>query len=62
MNQFRPLPARVRAALGVLYLTGIGLILAAETISLLANFTAGYLGGLLIEAVLLVHLVRKGLL
>jgi len=55
----RQVPRRQRIPIALLYLVAAGLILAANTISLLADFTAGYLAGLIIQFILLVHLINR---
>jgi hypothetical protein len=55
----REVPRRQRIGIALLYLVALGVVLAANIISLLADFTIGYLAGLIIQSVLLVHLINR---
>jgi len=55
----KQIPFRPRVTLAVLYLVALGLIMTANTLSILGDFTPGYLAGLILQTVLLVHLIRR---
>jgi len=55
----KQIPFRPRLALAILYLAALGLIMTANVIAILADFTAGYMTGFVLQFGLLAHLLNR---
>lgn len=58
-TKLRQLPFRPQLTIMVLYLAGLGLVLASMTIAILRNDDIGYYAGVTLELVMVVHLKRR---